>query len=113
FRRDAGEFAAYLVDAETGERFDALSDGQREHDLEVARVNIAGELLDLQAGDRLDESIDPIAVSQGIIDNYRTLWTELTGGEEFEQSERWRINQRVQRLNELGFDIEEFRISSD
>ena len=28
FRRDAGEFAAYLVDAETGELHASLSDGQ-------------------------------------------------------------------------------------
>ena len=47
FRRDAGAFAAYLVDAETGELHDRLSDGQREHDLDIARVNIAGELMDL------------------------------------------------------------------
>ena len=32
FRRDAGQFAAYLVDAETSEIHDRLSDGQREHD---------------------------------------------------------------------------------
>src|SRR5690606_42135219 len=41
FRRDAGAFAAYLVDAETGELHHELTDGQREHDLEIARVNIA------------------------------------------------------------------------
>jgi hypothetical protein len=50
FRRDAGAFAAYLVDAETGELRPSLSTGQREHDLEIARVNIAGELMDLEAG---------------------------------------------------------------
>ena len=33
FRRSAGEFAAYLVDAETGELRPQLSDGQRRHDL--------------------------------------------------------------------------------
>jgi len=113
FRRDAGAFAAYLVDAETGEIVDRLSDGQREHDLEIGRVNIAGELFDLQAGDRLDEAIDPIEVSQHIVDTYRGLWQELTGTERFEQSERWRINQRVERLNELGFDIEELAIQTD
>ena len=32
FRRDADSFAAYLVDAETGEFQTKLSDGQREHD---------------------------------------------------------------------------------
>ena len=114
FRRDAGSFAAYLVDAETGELMPgSLSDGQRENDLEIARVNVAGELLDLQAGGRLDEDIDPVAVSTSIMDAYRSLWDELTGWESFDQSERWRITQRVSRLNELGFDIENMSISSE
>ena len=114
FRRDAGSFAAYLVDAETGELMpSSLSDGQRENDLEIARVNVAGELLDLQAGGRLDEDIDPVAVSNSIMDAYRSLWDELTGWESFDQSERWRITQRVSRLNELGFDIENMSISSE
>lgn len=114
FRRDAGSFAAYLVDAETGELMPgSLSAGQRENDLEIARVNVAGELLDLQAGGRLDEDIDPVAVSQSIVDSYRSLWNELTGWESFDQSERWRISQRVSRLNELGFDIENMSISTD
>src|SRR5690606_21327446 len=55
FRRDAGEFAAYLVDAETGEFQPELTVGQREYDLDIARTNIIGELMDLQAGEILDE----------------------------------------------------------
>jgi hypothetical protein len=114
FRRDAGAFAAYLVDAETGELMPgSLSDGQRENDLEIARVNVAGELLDLQAGGRLDEDIDPLEISESILLSYCALWDEVTGWESFDQSERWRIAQRVQRLNDLGFDIENLSISSD
>lgn len=111
FRRDAGAFAAYLVDAETGKLYPGgLSNGQRENDLEVARVNIAGELLDLEAGGRLDDNLDPVEVSNGIVAKYRSLWTELTGTETFDESERWRITDRVERLNRLGFDIEELAI---
>ena len=114
FRRDAGAFAAYLVDAETGQLYDGgLSNGQRENDLEIARVNIAGELMDLEAGGRLDEELDPIEVSNGIVAAYRSLWKELTGSESFATSERWRISKRVDRLNELGFDIEELAIKTD
>lgn len=112
FRRDAGAFAAYLVDAETGQLYDGLSNGQRENDLEIARVNIAGELMDLEAGGRVDEELDPIKVSNGIVAAYRSLWKELTGSESFSSSERWRISQRVERLNELGFDIEELAIKT-
>jgi len=113
FRRDAGSFAAYLVDAETGQLHNTLSAGQREHDLEIGRINIAGELLDLAAGSRLDDEIDPVAVSEGIIAAYRSLWSELTGPESFASTERWRINERVERLNNLGFDIEELAITTD
>jgi hypothetical protein len=114
FRRDAGAFAAYLVDAETGKLYDGgLSNGQRENDLEIARVNIAGELLDLEAGGRLDEGLDPVAVADGIVESYRSLWTELTASESFPEAERWRINERVERLNDLGFDIEELSIRKD
>jgi hypothetical protein len=113
FRRDAGSFAAYLVDAETGKLYNGLSNGQRENDLEIARVNIAGELLDLAAGGKLDERVDPVAVSNGIVAAYRSLWQELTGAESFSSSERWRITERVERLHDLGFDIEELSIKTD
>lgn len=107
FRRDAGKFAAYLVDAETGQLYDSrLSNGQRENDLEIARVNIAGELMDLLASGKAVD-IDPTVVSQRIVDKYHELWRELTAMESFDTSERWRIAKRVKRLNELGFDIEE------
>jgi hypothetical protein len=113
FRRDAGSFAAYLVDAETGQLYEGgLSNGQRENDLEIARVNIAGELMDLEAGGRIDEELDPIKVSNGIVAAYRSLWKELTGSESFSSSERWRISRRVDRLNDLGFDIEELAIKT-
>ena len=114
FRRDAGAFAAYLVDAETGKLIPSgLSDGQREHDLDIGMTNVAGELFDLQAGNRLDADIDPIAVSQSIVDSYRLLWRELTEGETFSSSERWRMSDRISRLNELGFDVEELSVTTD
>jgi hypothetical protein len=114
FRRDAGAFAAYLVDAETGQLYPGgLSNGQRENDLEIARVNIAGELMDLEAGGRVADELDPIRVSNGIVAAYRLLWKELTGSESFSSSERWRITERVERLNDLGFDIEELAIKTD
>ena len=113
FRRDAGSFAAYLVDAETGHLYDSgLSNGQRENDLEIARVNIAGELMDLVAAGHAAPGIDPVAVSNRIQTAYRDLWTELTGVQLIGDDERWKISQRVKRLNELGFDIEELAIST-
>jgi hypothetical protein len=113
FRRDAGAFAAYLVDAETGELHDTLSRGQREYDLELARLNIAGELMDLQAGGILSEALDPLDVSDVITRRYSSLWLQLTEPESFERGERWRVDARIRRLNELGFDVGELTIATD
>ncbi|KGN36606.1 DUF4032 domain-containing protein [Knoellia subterranea] len=113
FRRDAGSFAAYLVDAETGELFPALTAGQRAHDLDIARVNIAGELMDLQAGELLDEGVDPVAISNRIVTRYNELWAELTDTEEFDTGERWRVEERIRRLNAVGFDVDELAITTD
>ena len=113
FRRDAGAFAAYLVDAETGELHATLSEGQRRYDLEIAHGNIIGELLDLQAGGLLDENIDPFATGDDVISRYASLWAELTESEVIGLDERHRIAARVQRLNSLGFDVEELTISTE
>ncbi|TWE11636.1 DUF4032 domain-containing protein [Rudaeicoccus suwonensis] len=113
FKRSAGEFAAYLVDAETGELHNTLSDGQREHDLEIALVNIAGELMDLQAGGLLNDEVDAVAVAERIMDRYRVLWQELTAVERFDADERWRVDERIRVLNSLGFDVGELDITTD
>ena len=113
FRRDAEAFAAYLVDAETGDLHDRLSDGQRAYDLEVARVNIIGELMDLQAGELLEEDVDVVAIGAALVERYNELWTALTFEETFDAGERWRVAARIDRLNELGFDVGELDITTD
>jgi tRNA A-37 threonylcarbamoyl transferase component Bud32 len=113
FRRSAGEFAAYLVDAETGELHPSLTRGQRMHDLDVALTNIYGELLDLQAGRLLSEDVEADLIVDTLQQRYDGLWNELTGTEEFTTDEIWRIEQRVQRLNDLGFDVDELDIVTD
>jgi hypothetical protein len=113
FRRDAGAFAAYLVDAETGELHESgLTPGQRAHDLDVARTNIAGEIMDLEAGGRLEGGVDAIAIADGIVSSYHALWASLTDKETFGSDEAWRLTERVQRLNDLGFDIGEMSIQA-
>ena len=113
FRRDAGEYAAYLVDAETAELHPTLSDGQREHDLFIAHGNIAGELMDLEAGGQLDEGEDPIEIANLIMHRYDLLWNELTSEERFERGDRWRVDERIRRLNNLGFDVDELEMTTD
>jgi len=111
FRRDAGAFAAYLVDAETGELHATLTDGQRAHDLEIARVNIYGELSDLQAGGMLHASIDPLGTADSVIARYTGLWDELTRTETVKVGERHLVDARIRRLNQLGFDVAEVSLT--
>ncbi|HEY8457803.1 MAG TPA: DUF4032 domain-containing protein [Actinopolymorphaceae bacterium] len=113
FRRDAGAFAAYLVDAETGELHDELSPGQRAHDLELAHTNIFGELLDLQAGGFLSDDIELLELADTVVKRYESLWEELTAPEEFDTDELYRLEHRIQRLNALGFDVAELDIHTD
>lgn len=110
FRRDAGAYAAYLVDAETGQIQPRLTSGQREYDVEVARVNIAGELMDLEAGGSLHPSVDPVLLGQAIVERYCDLWHELTRQSVYPLAQRHAIDQRVRRLNDLGFDVAEMQI---
>lgn len=113
FRRSAGGFSAYLVDAETGELKTELSPRLREYDLTVATENVFAELLDLQASAGIDAPVDAHAVVGLLVERYHALWDELTGEERFGVDEMWRIEQRIERLNDLGFDVEELDIVTD
>jgi hypothetical protein len=111
FRRDAGALVAHLVDTETGESHPSgLSDGQRHLDLDIACDNIAGGLYDLAAADRLDPGVDPAAVVELLVERYSSLWSELTRVDDVGQDELWRIDERLHRLNDLGFDTAEVEL---
>jgi len=113
FRRDAGSLAAYLVDTETGELYDELSPGQREMDVELALEKCAGELLDLQAAGVLSADVDPFELGLELRDRYTQLWSELTRDEVFADDERHRIHERLRRINDLGYDVEELELVQD
>ncbi len=113
FRRNAGEFSAYLVDAETGELHDEVSDRMRDYDITVGCENIFAELMDLSASGAVQQPIDGFAIIEHLRTRYEALWAELTGLEEFRADEMWRIERRVERLNDLGFDVDELDIVTD
>ena len=114
FRRDAGALQAYIIDVETSERYRTLTDGQRQIDLDIATENVAGGLLDLQAGGRLVADIDPweiaadlearyaVAVGRAHRDRGVRPPTSCGGCEE-----------RVRRLHDLGFDVGEMEVVAD
>jgi Domain of unknown function (DUF4032)/Lipopolysaccharide kinase (Kdo/WaaP) family len=113
FRRDAETFAAFLVDAETGDLHRELSPGQRSYDVDLARTNIIGELMDLAAGELLDEDVDEVAIGDALVARYEELWQALTTSESFDAGDRWRVAARIEHLNELGFDVGELAITTD
>lgn len=111
FRRDADSFAAYLVDAETGEFQTALTDGQREHDLEIVLFNVAAELEDLQLAGILETAVDPIRASEGVIKRYRRLWAALKDPQILDPSDRHAVERAMRSLQDLGFAVEEVEVS--
>ena len=110
FRRDAGALAAYLVDAETGEMHPSLSDGQRAHDLMIAEDNVAGELADVEAELGREGELAPEETAAELVTRYESLWNELTREESFGDDTRYKIDDRLHRLNELGFDVDELEL---
>ena len=113
FRRSAVGFSAFLVDAETGELRSHLSDAMREHDVTVGVENIFAELMDLQASGDTDIEVDGQEVVAQLADRYHALWDELTAAEEFGTDEWYRVEQRIARLNDLGFDVDELDVQTD
>jgi tRNA A-37 threonylcarbamoyl transferase component Bud32 len=113
FRHDAGTLEAYLVDAETSEQHPELTDGQRGWDVELAIERVFAELLDLQAGELLPADVEPLEIAEELGRRYESLWQELTREEILRPEEqRYRIAERLHRLNELGFDADEVELIS-
>jgi hypothetical protein len=113
FRRDADSFAAYLVDAETGEFQKTLSDGQREHDLDIAHFNVAAELEDLALSGVLYQGMDPVRASDAVIKRYRRLWAALRDPQSLDPTDRRAVERAMRQLHDLGFAVEEVSIAID
>jgi tRNA A-37 threonylcarbamoyl transferase component Bud32 len=113
FRRDAGALSAYVVDTETGELYDELTRGQRQMDLDLAIEKCAGELMDLQASGVLSPNVDPVELGQELQERYDRLWAELTTDEVFQADERYKMHERLRRINDLGYDVDELELVQD
>lgn len=107
YRWDAEAIQPIMVDAETSQVHDELTEGQRNEDLEIMVGNVAGGMADIAAsrGAALDDA--DLRFGEDVANRYRILWDELTKVEEVPAEERHRIGDRIQRLGELGFDVDE------
>lgn len=113
FRRDANGFSAYLVDAETGELHQSLTNGQREHDLDIAKFNVAAELEDLILSGEMQFSLDPIRASEAVIRRYRRLWSALREPQVLDPQDDHAVEKAMRTLQDLGFDVEEVSVTVD
>jgi Domain of unknown function (DUF4032)/Lipopolysaccharide kinase (Kdo/WaaP) family len=107
FRRDAGELQAFLVDAETSEIHDALTEGQRRQDVMIMEENLYAELADLSQTVALPQGIGVRETGATIRERYERLWAEIAREESIEPHEGYRIHERIRALNELGFSVGE------
>ena len=113
FRRDAEGFAAYLVDAETGEFQKSLSDGQREHDLEIVHFNVAAELEDLALSGVLFPGMEPVRAAEAVIRRYRRIWAALNDRQLLDPKDRRAVEGAMRQLHDLGFAVEEVSVTID
>lgn len=113
FLRDGPVLQPVLVDAETADVRPALTDGQRRHDLEILHDNVAGGLLDLAAEQQRVVDTDLVAAQvRRIVVRYAELWRELHTAPTLAFARRGDAVARISRLNELGYAVDEVRLTS-
>lgn len=112
YRWDADSLETRMVDAETATLFEVLTDGRREEDLEIMTENVAGGMGDIAAerGVPLDEA--DLALGLDIAGRYRGLWDELSAVWVVDTNDQYKIAERVARINDLGFNVDDLTVSS-
>jgi hypothetical protein len=107
FIRDAGVLQAYLVDAETSEVSSTRTDPtDRFNDLQIMEHNIDRELMEIG----LISEVNPNNAEGSSIyihQQYLRLWNEITDEIMIYPGETYRIQERIRKLNELGFSVGE------
>jgi hypothetical protein len=111
YRFDAGQIEAIMIDGETSELYDTLSDGQRREDIEIMKENIAGEMSDIAAETGEDMDSADIALGFDIEERYDALWAELNADLIITRDDAYRIRERIGRINDLGFSVDDIEIT--
>jgi hypothetical protein len=114
FSRDGQVLQAWLVDAETSEIHPRLSDGQRQHDLDILVENVAGGLVDLAVRLEQPPEVYPelFEVAGSVATRYQALWEVLHAEPTFSFNDRYQIEGQIRRLHELGFAVDEVNLHS-
>ena len=109
FSRDGQLLQAWLVDAETSEVHPRLSPGQRRHDLDILVENTAGGMIDLavmlgRPPDIYDRLVEEATSAYR---RYDDLWEVLHDQPVMSFADRYEVQGRIRRLQELGFGVDE------
>ncbi len=107
YRYDAAALDITMVDGETVELHDELTPGQRREDLEIMIVNVAGGMADIAAEQGVEVEDADLFLGEDVMARYDGLWAELNQDVLIGPHDGWRITERIERLNGLGFDVGE------
>lgn len=110
YRYDAGEIEAIMIDAETSEFHVELTNGQRHQDIDIMVENLAGEMADIAAMSGADIDQADLHLGEEVAERYGALWAELTEELIVTREEAFKIRDRINRLNELGFSVHDVEI---
>jgi hypothetical protein len=100
-----------MIDGETSELRDRLSDGQRAQDLEIMKVNLAGDMADIAAMNGVEIDHADLSLGEDIESRYSALWAELNEELVISRDEGYRIRERISRLNDLGFSVDDVELN--
>ena len=113
FRRDAGALSAYLVDAETGELHGAaLRRAARATTSTSRRRTSSASCSTSTPRSGCPPTSTRTRPAKRSSRATTSLWHELTREETFGADERFKVDERLHRLNELGFDVEEIQLDA-
>ena len=113
YRYDGPAIETIMVDGETASIYENLSTGRREEDLSIMELNVAGGMADIAAASGTDLDVADLALGEDISARYRGLWNELTTQISIGPDERHHIDERIKRLNSLGFTVDEIEVRPD
>jgi hypothetical protein len=111
YRFDAEAIESIMIDAETSRLYETLSDGQRAEDLEIMKLNLAGEMGDIAAMTGVEIDRADLGLGEDVESRYSSLWAELTEELVITRDESYLIRERIGRLNQLGFSVNDVHLT--
>lgn len=110
YRYDADAIETIMVDGETAEVQTELTDGRRSEDIQIMIQNVAGGMADIAALQGFDLDEADLHLGEDIAERYFALWDEINQEMVIRPDERFRIRERIERLNDLGVTVDEVEL---